>query len=114
MRLSGKYYYNRDDRDRDKCMIREALALPDRPSELSGLCAMPSRTSKNRKNHLKIRCGLSPKNKSYHLCNTKTMPEIMERYDVIVLVHFVQPLAEHGQWNVKLIDETAINKHGLH
>lgn len=115
MRLSGKCYYSRDDRDRDKCMTPEAPELPDRPSGQSGLCAMPLRTSKNRKEHVGIWVmAYSQKNSLYHLCNAKTVPEIVKRYNVIMLVNFVQPFAEHGQWNVKLIDETAIDEHGLH
>lgn len=49
-----------------------------------------------------------------HLCHTETVTEIMKRHQVIVLIHFVQPLTQNRQWNLEFFDETTIDEHCLH
>lgn len=51
---------------------------------------------------------------TYHLSHTETVAEIVERHQVIMLVHFIQPFAQHWQWDLELLDESAVDEHCLH
>lgn len=51
---------------------------------------------------------------TYHLGHTKTMPEIVKRHLIVVLVHLVQPLPQRVQGYIEFLNKSQLNEHGLH